>query len=176
MGYRSKTTFVRTKEQLLSTAWNKDSLVFQGHSYQLFQDLSPFTIAKRSALDTHLQILQQHHITYKWGCSLFVSHTGAVTTPADLLMTFKQLSNNFSSYLQAHHLKAPAVNQPPAHLRRPRLLDKLVAMLIHTTVDATCPPAPQHLDLMDGLPSTSSGPHFSGFAACVMFWWLVWLL
>lgn len=41
-----------TKEQLLAAAQGKESLTFQGHSYHLFADFSPITVAKRRALQT----------------------------------------------------------------------------------------------------------------------------
>lgn len=44
----------------------KKPLVFQGHQYQIFQDLSPITLANQKAMKPHLQILQQHRITYRW--------------------------------------------------------------------------------------------------------------
>lgn len=39
-----------TKEQLLAAAREKDSQIFQGHTYELFADLSQLTISKHWAL------------------------------------------------------------------------------------------------------------------------------
>lgn len=61
-----KMHFFRTKEQLLSAARNKDSLLFQGHAFQLFSDLAPLTIAKRCAMKPQLKILLQHQLKYTW--------------------------------------------------------------------------------------------------------------
>lgn len=63
----TKLHYYRTKEQLLTAARGKDLLSFQGHSYQLFTDLSPLTVAKRRALKPQLQILQRNQIAYQWG-------------------------------------------------------------------------------------------------------------
>lgn len=46
----AKFHYYRTKEQLITAARVKDSLTFQGHTYQIFVDLSPLTVAKRRAL------------------------------------------------------------------------------------------------------------------------------
>lgn len=59
--------YYRTKEQLLAAAREKGPLMFQGHVYQLFSDLSPITVAKRRALKPQLLLLQQHQINYQWG-------------------------------------------------------------------------------------------------------------
>lgn len=60
-----KLHFFRTKEQLLAAAHN-NSLQFQSHTYQLFSDLAPLTIAKRRAMKPQLQILIQHQLKYTW--------------------------------------------------------------------------------------------------------------
>lgn len=59
-----KLHFFRTREQLLTAARNKDSLLFQSHAYQLFSDLAPLTIAKHCAMKPQLQILIQHQLKY----------------------------------------------------------------------------------------------------------------
>lgn len=63
---RVKLHFFHTKEQLLTAARNKNSLQFQSHTYQLFSDLEPLTIAKRRAMKPQLQILLQHQLKYTW--------------------------------------------------------------------------------------------------------------
>ena len=63
----AKFHFFHTKEQLMVAARNKESLIFQGHPYQIFADLSPITVAKRLSMKPLLQNLQQHQIPYQWG-------------------------------------------------------------------------------------------------------------
>lgn len=63
--------YYRTKEQLLAAARGKNNLDFQGNVYQLFADLSPLTVAKRSALKSLLRVLQRHQILYHWGFPFF---------------------------------------------------------------------------------------------------------
>lgn len=62
-----KLHYHHSKEQLLAAARGKDPLNFQDHTYQLFADLSPLTIAKRRALKPQLLILQRNQIAYNWG-------------------------------------------------------------------------------------------------------------
>lgn len=86
----------RTKEQLMSATCIKDALAFQGHSFQLFQDLSPLTISKRHAIKPHLQAQQQHHIAYRWRFPFSVSfsfHGTHYTCPStkDLQATLSDL-------------------------------------------------------------------------------------
>lgn len=50
----------------MEAARNKDSLIFQGHRYQIFQDLSQQTLIKWKMIKPHLQILQYHRISYRW--------------------------------------------------------------------------------------------------------------
>lgn len=59
--------FFRTKEQIIVAARSKETLIFQGHPYQIFADLSPVTVAKRRTMKPLLQNLQQHQIPYQWG-------------------------------------------------------------------------------------------------------------
>lgn len=54
---------------------NKDSLVFQGHHYQIFQDLSQLILVKWKAMKLHLLILQQHCIQYHWYFPFAISLT-----------------------------------------------------------------------------------------------------
>lgn len=61
-----KLHFFRTKEQLLAAARNNNCLQFQSHTYQLFTDLAPLTIAKCRAMKPQLQILLQHQLKYTW--------------------------------------------------------------------------------------------------------------
>lgn len=63
----AKLHFYRTKEQILTAARGRESLSFQGNTYQLFTDLSPLTVAKRRALKPQLQVLQRNQISYQWG-------------------------------------------------------------------------------------------------------------
>lgn len=51
----------------MEAAHNKESLIFQGHRYQIFQDLSQQTLIKRKIMKPHLQILQHNGISYHWG-------------------------------------------------------------------------------------------------------------
>lgn len=69
----AKFHYYRAKKQLLTSARGKNSLTFQGHTYQLFADFSPLTVAKRRALKPHLQVLQRNQIAYHWGFS-FSNH------------------------------------------------------------------------------------------------------
>lgn len=61
-----KLHYFRTKKQLLTAARNKDTLLFQGHTYQLLSDLDPLTIAKCREMKPQLQILMQHQLKYTW--------------------------------------------------------------------------------------------------------------
>lgn len=61
-----KLHFFRMKEQLITASRQKESLVFQGHGYQIFHDISQVTLAKWKAMKPNLHILQ-HCITYRWG-------------------------------------------------------------------------------------------------------------
>lgn len=62
----AKFHYYKTKEQLLISAREKSNLVFQGHNYQLFADLSQLTISKRRAMKPHLLELHCNNITYQW--------------------------------------------------------------------------------------------------------------
>lgn len=91
-----KMHYFRTKEQLMEAARNKDSLIFQGHRYQIFQDLSQITLLKRKEMKPHLQVLQYHRISYRWGFpfSLRFSYKGTLYTcksTEDLLNVIKDL-------------------------------------------------------------------------------------
>ena len=91
-----KLHFFRTKEQLMVAARNRDSLIFQGHRYQLFQDLSQATLAKRKAMKPHLLVLQHHKITYRWIFPFAVrfSYKGSsyqCKSPEDLHGTIREL-------------------------------------------------------------------------------------
>lgn len=110
----AKLHFFRTKEQLLTAICNKETQIFQGYPYQLFQDLSPLTIAERRALRPHLQILQQHHITYRWGipfavCFSFQSCDYTCRSPEDL---------QAEATLQELHLLPPDTPQESSSCRR----------------------------------------------------------
>lgn len=48
----AKIHYYRTKEQFLAAARGKDVLSFQGHTYQIFADLSPLIVAKRMHPET----------------------------------------------------------------------------------------------------------------------------
>lgn len=63
------------KEQLMAEAREKRSLNFQGHTHQIFADLSPLTITKCRALKPLLQVLQQQQISYQWGFPFSVKFT-----------------------------------------------------------------------------------------------------
>lgn len=52
---------------MLAAARGNDPLNFQGHTYQLLADLSPFTIAKRRAFKPQLLVLQRNQIAYYCG-------------------------------------------------------------------------------------------------------------
>lgn len=71
----AKLHYYRIKEQLLAVARGKDTFTFQGHTYQIFADLSPLTVAKRHTLKPLLQILQRHQIPYHWGFPFSVQFT-----------------------------------------------------------------------------------------------------
>lgn len=92
----AKFHFFRSKEQLLEAARGKNNLTFQGHSYQLFADLSQLTISKRRAMKPHLLELQRHAIKYQWGFpfSLKFTHQGtrfACKTPEELQHVLQDL-------------------------------------------------------------------------------------
>ncbi|PIO24891.1 hypothetical protein AB205_0055340 [Aquarana catesbeiana] len=84
----------RSLEQLMEAALNKDSLMFQGHRYQVFQDLSQLTLTKRKAMKPHLLILQHHRIAYRWSFpfAIHFSHKGTSYTckSAEDLITILQ--------------------------------------------------------------------------------------
>ena len=106
-----KLHFFRTKEQLLAAARNKDTLLFQGHTYQLFSDLAPLTIAKRRAMKPQLQVLIQHHLKYTWRFpfALQFTHQGqqhSCTSPESL-----------QRLLESLHLAVPA---QPSETNLPR--------------------------------------------------------
>lgn len=85
-----------TKEQLLKAALNKESLQFQGHNYQIYQDLSQQTLHQRKAMKPHLQVFQHHRISYCWDFPFAVHFTFTGTsytckTADDLLTTIHDL-------------------------------------------------------------------------------------
>lgn len=64
-----KLLYYRSKERLLVDARDKHQVLrFQGHDYQLFPDLVLSLIQKLRAMKPFLDILQQHHVEYLWGC------------------------------------------------------------------------------------------------------------
>lgn len=91
-----KLHFFRTKEQLLAAARNNNTLQFQSHTYQLFADLAPLTIAKRRAMKPQLQVLIQHQLKYTWRFpfALQFSYQGqqhTCTTPESLQRLLESL-------------------------------------------------------------------------------------
>lgn len=68
--------------QLMEAAREKDTLSFQGHRYQIFQDLQQHTLIKRRKINPNLQILQHHRISYCWSFPFAVrfSHKGTSYT------------------------------------------------------------------------------------------------
>lgn len=91
-----KLHYFRTKEQLMEAARNKDTLTFQGHLYQILQDLSQQTLLKRKAMKPHLQILQHHHISYRWSfpfalCFAYKGTSCTCNTVDDLLTAIQEL-------------------------------------------------------------------------------------
>ena len=71
----AKFHFFRTKDQITAAARLKESLTFQGHTYQMFADLSPITVAKRREIKPLLLNLQLHHIPYQWGFPFSIRFT-----------------------------------------------------------------------------------------------------
>lgn len=92
-----KLHYFRTKEQLMEAAREKNSLIFQGHRYQIFNDLSQQTLIKRKAMKPYLLILQHHHISYHWSFPFAIQFSYKGTsytckTEDDLLTTLQDLS------------------------------------------------------------------------------------
>lgn len=78
-------------------AREKNNLVFQGHNYQLFVDLSQSTISKRRAMKPRLLELQRNNIAYQWGLPFFLrfSHQGTRHTcrsPEELQQAMQYLN------------------------------------------------------------------------------------
>lgn len=62
-----KLHYYRTKDKLSRAARAKEPLTFQGHSYQIFTDITQSTIAKRRAMKPLIPTLTHHKIRYRWG-------------------------------------------------------------------------------------------------------------
>lgn len=127
-----KLHFFRTKEQILSAARHEDRLLFQGHTYQLFSDLAPLTIAKLCSMKPQLQILLQHQLKYTWGFpfALQFTHRGqqhSCTSPKALQCLLESLQ--LAAPAQIFETSLP---QTPAHL----------ATHPYSTTPNRTPPAP----------------------------------
>lgn len=89
--------FYATKEKILATAREKEPLLFQGHSYQIFPDLAPITIMKHHSFKPFLEILRSNSIKYRWGFPFKVYFTAQnaphqATNIKELKTCFKKLN------------------------------------------------------------------------------------
>lgn len=88
--------FYCTKVRLHQAAYAKSELLFQTHRLQLFNDITPSTIAKRKKLKPYLQILQSHGVQYRWDFPFkllftFQAQQFQASTTSDLRKCFQEL-------------------------------------------------------------------------------------
>ena len=68
-----KPHYYDVKEEVMRRARRSDNLTLNGHSIQIFADLSPYTVQKRRALKPLLQVLMEKEITYRWSFPIRVN-------------------------------------------------------------------------------------------------------
>lgn len=122
-----KLHYFRTKEQLMEAARNKDTLTFQGHRYQVFHDLSQQTLYRRKEMKPHLQILQYHHIPYRWSFPFALRFTYKGTTYTckkldDLLTAIQELRLSIPDNSTEGSKRRASSNSPKAQQDNPTQL------------------------------------------------------
>ncbi|XP_075042151.1 uncharacterized protein LOC142101645 [Mixophyes fleayi] len=88
--------FFKTKERIMASARNAQSISYSGSHLQLYQDLAQSTLKKRRDLINVTKVLRNHSIKYKWGFpfQLIVSKDGrshSVRTPEQGLDLLRRL-------------------------------------------------------------------------------------
>lgn len=59
--------FFESKDLIIQTTRNRQSIVYRGVTLQVFNDVSAITLAKRRTLKPLTQQLREHNIPYRWG-------------------------------------------------------------------------------------------------------------